>query len=144
MFALKRSVAGISILVFLFAASACFAESAIPNLLGTWTTKSKAILMLKDKSPGKWTHWEKQVTDVNAETVFTKQEGRLLWGVFKSQKHSEDFVAVIGFDDKTVYFVDQDGFIDASLVDKDTFQFVYRHAGPADSVISMGTWQRKK
>ena len=81
MFALKRSVAGISILVFLFAASACFAESAIPNLLGTWTTKSKAILMLKDKSPGKWTHWEKQVTDVNAETVFTAERLSATYGI---------------------------------------------------------------
>lgn len=145
MFTVKRSVAaGIALMAFFFVASICFAQSNIPNLMGTWTVKSQAALMMKDKSPGKWTHHEKQVNDLNAEAVFTKQEGRLLWGKFKSPRLSEEFIAVIGFDNKTLYFVDQDGFIDASLVDKDTIQSVYRHSGPADSVVSLGTWHRKK
>ena len=57
---------------------------------------------------------------------------------------SEDFIAVIGFDNKTIYVVDQDGFIDATLIDGNTIQSVYRHAGPADSVAALGIWQRKK
>ncbi len=100
--------------------------------------------MQKDKVPGKWTHHSKQMNALIAEAVFKKQDGRHLWGTFTSPKLSEDFMAVIGFDNKSIYFVDYDGFTDAVLVDKDTIQSVYRHSGPADSVISLGTWHRKK
>ena len=144
MITIKRSVAGIALLAFFFMAGICFAESAIPNLVGTWTVKAQASLMQKDKVAGKWTHHTKQMNSLIAEAVFTKQDGRHLWGTFTSPKLSEDFMAVIGFDNKSIYFVDQDGFIDAVLVDKDTIQSIYRHSGPADSVISLGTWHRKK
>ena len=100
--------------------------------------------MLKDKSPGKWTHFEKQVNELNAELVFTNQEGRLLWAKLTSPKHSEDSIGVIGFDNKSIYFVDQDGFIDAKLIDKDTLQYIYGHSGPANSVVAAGIMQRKK
>jgi hypothetical protein len=144
MITIKGSVAGIMLLGFFFTAGICLADSPIPNLLGTWTVKSRAILMLKGSAPGNWTHHTQQVNELTAEAVFKKQDGRLLWGHFTSPRMSEDFIAVIGLDNKTLYLVDQDGFTDAALVDKDTIQSIYRHTGPADSVISQGIWRRNK
>lgn len=144
MITVRKSVAGIILLTFFVTSGICFAGSTIPNLVGTWTVKSQAILMLKGDAPGKYTHYTKQVNTSGGEVVITKQEGRLLWGTFTSPKMTEDFIAAIGFDNKSISLVDQDGFMDGTLVDKDTIQSVYRHASPADSVISVGTWQRKK
>lgn len=140
----RKSVAGIILLTFFFTSGVCFADSSIPNLVGTWTVKTQAILMLKGDAPGKHTHYEKQVNTSGGEVVITKQDGRLLWGTFTSPKMTENFVAAIGFDNKSISLVDQDGFMDAKLIDKDTIQGIYRHATPADSVLSVGTWHRKK
>ena len=140
----RKSVAGIVLLTFFFVSGVCFADPAIPSLVGTWTVKSQAVLMLKGDAPGKYTHYAKQVNTSGGEVVITKQDGRLLWGTFTSPKMTENFIAAIGFDNKSISLVDQDGFMDGTIVDNDTIQGIYRHAAPADSVLSVGTWSRKK
>ncbi len=140
----RKSVAAIILLTFFFTAGICYADSAIPNLVGTWTVKSQAVLMLKGDAPGKYTHYAQQVNASGGEVVITKQDGRLLWGTFTSPKMTENFVAAIGFDNKSISLVDQDGYMDAKILDNDTIQGIYRHATPVDSVLSVGTWSRKK
>ena len=52
--------------------------------------------------------------------------------------------AVIGWDNKTIYFVDEDGFTDATIVNKDKITCIYRHVGDKDAVVAAGVWTRKK
>jgi hypothetical protein len=141
---MKKLVSGFIALLFVFAAVECFADASIPNLVGTWTVKSEAAFMSKGNTPGKWTHHTKPVSDTTGEMVFAKQEGRRLYGTFKTQRATESFVAIIGMDNKTVYMADQDGFTDAKIVDNDTMHVMYRHVTDADAVVVAGVMKRKK
>ena len=81
---------------------------------------------------------------LTAEAVFTKQEGRVLHGTFTSPRANEKFIAVIGMDNKSLYYADEDGFMDAKLVDRDTMEIVYRHSTPYDITVGVGIFTRKK
>ena len=51
---------------------------------------------------------------------------------------------VIGWDNKTLYLVDMDGFTDATLVSPDQITCIYRHVGAKDAVVAAGVWTRVK
>ena len=68
-------------------------------------------------------------------------------GTFKAPlADTEKFLAGIGLDkdNKTIYFVDEDGFMEGKIIDKDTIQVVYRHVTSFDIVVAVGVWTRKK
>ena len=130
--------------MLLLGTGVCFAEPAIPNLVGTWAVQSEAGFLAKGGEPGAWTHHKQEFSTLVAELVVTKQQGRVLYATFTSQLATENMVAVIGWDNKTVYFVDQDGFTDATIVNNDKITCIYRHVGPNDSVAAAGTWTRQK
>jgi hypothetical protein len=65
-------------------------------------------------------------------------------GTFKSNRATENFVAAIGYDNKTIYHADEDGFFEGKLIDKDTIEFVYRHVTPTESVVAVGVYTRNK
>jgi hypothetical protein len=65
-------------------------------------------------------------------------------GAFKSQRATEKFVAGIGLDNKTIYYADEDGFIEGKIIDKDTIEVIYRHVTAFDIVIGVGAWKRQK
>ena len=81
---------------------------------------------------------------VNAEAIITKQQGRIIHGSFKSSRATKNFIAAIGQDNKTIYYADEDGFLDGKIIDKNTIEYVYRHVTPADTVVGVGVWTRKK
>jgi hypothetical protein len=47
-------------------------------------------------------------------------------------------------DGKTIYFVTQDGFIDAVLTDPNTMDICYRHVEPASAVVAFNHMVRQK
>lgn len=120
------------------------ADPALSNLVGTWTVKSEGIVVLRGKDHGEKLHWKKDQTTLTAEAVFIAQQGRTFRGTFRSARAEEDFIGAIGHDGKTIKIVDNDGFLDGTMVDADTIEIVYRHATPKSSVISAGVWHRKK
>lgn len=130
--------------MLLLGTGVCFAEPGIPNLVGTWTVQSEAGFLAKGGEPGAWTHHKQEFSTLTAELVVTKQQGRVLYATFTSQLATENMVAVIGWDNKSVYFVDQDGFTDATIVSNDKITCIYRHVGPNDSVAAAGIWTRQK
>ena len=139
-----KKIIGVLLFVFLLGTGVCFAESEIPNLVGTWEIQSEAGLITKGGEFGIWTHHRQEFSTITAELVVTKQQGRVLYATYTSKLATEKLVAVIGWDNKTVYFVDQDGFTDATIVNKDKITSIYRHVGDKDSVVSAGVWTRKK
>ncbi|MHC1727657.1 MAG: hypothetical protein AB9866_16915 [Syntrophobacteraceae bacterium] len=140
---MKKTVM-IALLVFLLGTSVCFAGSGIPNLVGTWVVKAEGGVLIKGGTPGAKTHHNGEFSTLTAEAVVTRQQGRVLHGTFKSPKATENFMAVIGNDNKSVYYADEDGLMEGKIVSKDKLDMVYRHVGSSDTVVGVGTWTRKK
>lgn len=141
---MKRIILSVFLLAFFLGTGECFAEPGIPNLVGRWTVQSEAALLSKGSEAGAWTHHSQEFSRLNAELVVTKQQGRVLYATFTSKAASEKMAGVIGWDNKTVYFVDQDGFTDATIINNDKITCIYRHVGPQDSVVAAGVWTRQK
>jgi hypothetical protein len=141
---MKKLTVGIVLMAFLVGASLCFAESSIPNLVGTWSVKAEGGVITKGGASGSKTHHSGEFSTITAEAVVTKQQGRVLHGTFTSSKATESFIAVIGMDNKSFFYSDEDGFLEGRLVNKDKINAVYRHVTPADTVVGVGTWARKK
>ena len=141
---MKQIIVMIVVLVFLSGAGLCFAESAIPNMVGAWSVKAEGGVLLKGSASGIKTHHSGEFSTLTAEAVVTKQQGRVLHGIFKSPKATENFVAVIGPDNKSFYYADEDGIIEGKIVSKDKMEIIYRHVTSSDTVIGVGTWTRKK
>ncbi len=134
----------IAVLIFVFGGGICFAEPAIPNLVGTWTVKAEGAVLRKGATPGAKTHHSGDFDTLTAEAVVTKQQGRVLHGTFKSPRAAENFIAVIGPDNKSFFCADEDGTIEGKIVRKDKMEVIYRHVTTSDAVIAVGTWTRKK
>ncbi len=122
----------------------CFADSGIPNLVGTWTVQAEGAVLLKAAAARVETHHSGDFSTLKAEAVVTKQQGRVLHGTFKSSKVTEKFVAVIAMDNKSIYFADEDGFMEGQISSKDKINVIYRHSSPTDTVVAVGTWTRKE
>jgi hypothetical protein len=141
---MKKIVISFTLLAFLLGTAICFAESGIPNLVGTWTVQAEGGVLLKGVAHGAKTHHRGEFSTLKAEAVVTKQQGRVMHGIFKSQRAAEKFVAVIAEDNKSFYYADEDGFMEGNMVNKDTMNVIYRHVTANDTVIGVGTWTRKK
>ena len=132
------------LLLFLLGTGVCSASESVPNLVGTWAVKSEAALLTKGNSPGEWTHHQTPLSTLTAEIVFTKQQGRVFYATFTSKLATENMAGVIGWDNKTLYLVDMDGFTDATIVTPDKITCIYRHVGAKDAVVAAGVWTRVK
>ena len=141
---MKKIVISFTLLAFLLGTAICFAESVIPNLLGTWTVQSEGAVLLKGAVHGAKTHHRGEFSTFKGEWVVTKQQGRVLHGIFKSPRATEKFVAVIAMDNKSLYLADEDGFLEGQISNNDKINVIYRHAGSADTVVAVGTLTRKK
>ncbi|MDQ7824879.1 MAG: hypothetical protein RDV48_18920 [Candidatus Eremiobacteraeota bacterium] len=141
---MKRILWSALLVMFLFSAAACFAAQEIPNLVGTWTAKAEGGVMVKGEKPGAKTHYTEPFGTLSAEITIEKQQGRVLHGTFKSPRATEKFIAIIGRDNKKMYYADEDGFLDGTIIDKNTLEVVYRHVTAKDAVVAVGVWTRKK
>jgi hypothetical protein len=141
---MKKIVISFTLLAFLLGTAICFADSGIPNLVGTWTVRAEGGVILKGPAHGTKTHHRGEFSTLTAEAVVTKQQGRVLHGIFKSPRAAEKFVAVIAEDNKSFYYADEDGFMEGQISNKDTINLIYRHITANDTVIGVGTWKRKK
>ncbi len=144
MVSIKQTGVAIAVLALMLKAGICFAEPAVANLVGTWVVKAEGAVLLKGAAPGAKTHHSGEFSALIAEAVVTKQQGRVLLGTFKSPSATEKFIAVIGMDNKSFYFSDEDGTLEGKIVSKDRMEVVYRHVTASDTVIAVGTWTRKK
>jgi hypothetical protein len=133
-----------SVFLIILSTSFCWAGPEIPSLVGVWNVKSEGGVLLRGDKLGKTTHWEQKQTSLSAEANVSKQDGRVIYGTFKSSRANEQFIAVIGHDNKSLYFVDEDGYLDGKIINPDTIEIIYRHVTPTDSVAAVGVWTRKK
>jgi hypothetical protein len=141
---MKKITISAIVLVVLFGMGICSADSDIPNLVGTWSVQAEGAVLLKGADHGAKTHHRGEFSTLKAEWVVTKQQGRVLHGIFKSPRATEKFVAVIALDNKSLYQADEDGFMEGQISNNDQINIIYRHSGSTDTVVAVGTCTRKK
>ncbi|WP_200373773.1 hypothetical protein [Thiocystis violacea] len=140
----RKSALGLALAGSLLGGGLCAAESEIPNLVGTWVVEAEGGVLAKGPDIREETHHRGEFSTLKAEAVVTKQQGRVLHGVFTAPRATEKFIAVIGLDNKTLAFADEDGFLDGEIVNDDRLNVIYRHSTATDTVVGVGTWTRKK
>jgi hypothetical protein len=122
-----------------FCSTVSFADSPVPNLVGTWVEKSDKVVLVKgDKTP-----WQDK-PGISCETRIIEQKGRIIHGEAILPSGVEKIAGIIAADNKSVYMVDEDGTIDLKIINKDKIQFVHRHVMNNDCSVVAGTWTRKK
>jgi hypothetical protein len=141
---MKKLIVVIVVLSFWAGAALCFAESGIPDMVGSWSVKAEGGVITKNSAAHAKTHHSGEFSKLNAEVVVTKQQGRVFHGTFTSPKATESFAGVIGMDNKSVFIADEDGFAEGKIGNKNKINFIYRHVSPSDTVVAVGTWTRKK
>jgi hypothetical protein len=120
-------------------------QSTTSNLTGIWNVESFGSVMPKSSMPGEWTHHKDYYSHLTAQAIITDQQGRVLHGIFMAPLgKNESFIAVIGMDNNSMYFADQDGFMDLQIVNNDLMTGIYRHITANDTVVAEGTWTRAK
>ncbi|MDQ7784110.1 MAG: hypothetical protein RDU20_14595 [Desulfomonilaceae bacterium] len=122
------------------------AESAVPDLKGTWIVKDYGVRHHLSQDPPAKTHAETRARFLEVDFTITidTQEGFRFSGTKSSKKWKEAISGVIGFDNKTVYMVDDNGFSFCRLVSPDTMEHIYLHATPHHSAVARGTMKRKR
>jgi len=142
---MRKSIFVLLPAIFILSALPCFAEPSVPDLVGTWTVKGTGSVILKGNKTGDITHWKSaDQKTLNAEAKIIEQKGRIIKGEFISSRAAEKFIGIISVDGKMVNFVDEDGYIDLMIINKDKMHGIYRHVKKEDSVIADAEWIRKK
>jgi hypothetical protein len=125
----------IVVLATLTAAPAA-AESAIPDLRGTWKGNSETIIL----GAGNPHHAappsaEPRLNSVAFTMTVDKQDGRRFSGTFSSARGDDKFVAVISRN-STIFLVDDDGYTVGTMLASNRMELCYMHLSQATRLAS--------
>jgi len=128
-------LACISILAVLATVPAT-AETAIPDLRGTWTGESETIVLGR----GNPHHRAKPSAQPRLNSVaFTmtidKQDGRRFSGTFSSARGSEKVIAVVSRSG-AIYLIDDDGYSVGTMLAPNRMELCYMLQSPATRIAS--------
>lgn len=118
------------------AAAPAAAETAIPDLRGTWKGESESIVM----GPGNPHHSAAPAAGPRFNSVpFTmtidKQDGRRFSGTFSSPRGNDTIIAVISRTN-TIVLVDDDGYTVGALLAPNRMELCYMRLSPDARVAS--------
>ncbi|HKA80544.1 MAG TPA: hypothetical protein VKD43_10940 [Xanthobacteraceae bacterium] len=119
-----------------FAAVPAAAETAIPDLRGTWTGESESIVLGR----GNPHHSAKQSAEPRLSSVaFTmtidKQDGRRFSGTFASTRGTDKIIAVVSRSG-AIYMVDDDGYTVGTMLAPNRMELCYMTQSKAAGVAS--------
>ena len=129
-------LATLATLTGLIAANAALAQTAVPDLRGTWKGESETIIL----GAGNPHHAAPPATAPRLSSVpFTltidKQEGRRFSGTFSSSSGTETVIAVIS-QSGTIYMVDDDGYLVATMLAPNRLELCYLLQSPSSRIAS--------
>jgi hypothetical protein len=112
------------------------AQTAIPDLRGTWKGQSETIILgagnsHHDASPGA----EPRLNSVAFTMTIDKQDGRRFSGTFSSARASEKVIAVVSRTG-AIYMVDDDGHDIGMILAPNRMELCYLKQSPASRVAS--------
>jgi hypothetical protein len=118
------------------AAAPAAAETAIPDLRGTWKGESETIVL----GAGNPHHAVTQSAAPRlSSAAFTltvdQQDGRRFSGTFSSARGSETVVAIVSRTG-TIYMVDDDGYNVATMLAPNRMELCYLHLSSASRIAS--------
>jgi hypothetical protein len=111
------------------------AETALPDLRGTWKGESQSIVLGGSSHHPAAQAAAPRLTSVPFTLVIDKQDGRRFSGTFSSARHSETVIAVISRSG-TIYMVDDDGYDVATMLAPDRMEICYLHLSSASRIAS--------
>ena len=107
----------------------CAAQSAVPDLRGTWKGDSESVMLgagNSHHSAGKAS--EPQLRSVPFTLVVDKQDGRRFSGTFSSPRGSEKIVAVVSRNG-TILLADDDGYTTGTMLAPNKIELCYLRMG---------------
>jgi hypothetical protein len=136
-------LAWISIFAALVAVPAV-AETAIPDMRGTWTGESESIIRGRGNP-----HHRAKATDeprlnsVPFTMIIDKQDGRRFSGTFSSPRQTEKVIAVVSRTG-TIYLADEDGFTLGTLLAPNRIELCYLQQTPGVHIASCAELTKKQ
>lgn len=108
-----------------FAAAPAAAQTAIPDVRGTWKGESESIVLGRGNEHHAGPRSNKpRLSMVQFTMTIDMQDGRRFSGTFSSAKHSEQVIAVISRAG-TIYMVDDDGWTSGTMLAPDKMELCY-------------------
>jgi hypothetical protein len=112
------------------------AETAIPDLRGTWTGQSESIVSgganpHHGAEPGA----EPRLSNVAFTMVVDKQDGRRFSGTFSSARGKDPIIAVVSRTG-AIYMIDDDGYTVGAMLAPNRMELCYMRLSPAARVAS--------
>ncbi len=120
----------------MLAAIPAAAETAIPDLRGTWKGESESLVL----GGGNPHHPSTQANEPQLRSVpFTltvdKQDGRRFSGTFSSPRSSEKVIAVISRNG-TIFMADDEGYTNGTLLAPNRMELCYLHVSSVSRIAS--------
>jgi len=125
------------------AASAAVAQTAPPDMKGTWVGTSASIVTGKTKHHAAPAGDKPLLDNIEFTYVIDGQDGHRFWGTLSSPHSKEMMTGVVGLDGTTIVARTSEGEINGTLVDSDTIQLIYSAGGPA-TVVAVNTMKRRR
>jgi hypothetical protein len=112
------------------------AETAIPNLIGTWKGESESIVLGggNPHHPATASN-EPQLRSVPFTLTIDKQDGRRFSGTFSSARSSEKVIAVISRSG-VIFMADDEGYTDGTMLAPNRMELCYLHVSSAARIAS--------
>ena len=119
------------------AAMPATAETAVPDLRGTWTGESELIVMggANPHHAAATPAPEPRFSSIAFTLTVEKQDGRRFSGKFTSARTSDTVIAVISRSG-SIYMVDDDGYTVGTLLAPNRMELCYMHLSSAARVAS--------
>jgi len=112
------------------------AETAIPDLRGTWTGESESVVLGRgNPHHGGKRSAEPRLSSVKFTMTIDKQDGRRFSGKFSSARGSEKVIAVVSRSG-AIYLVDDDGYSFGTMLAPDRMELCYMLQSPATRLAS--------
>jgi hypothetical protein len=119
----------------LIAAVPAAAETAVPDLRGTWKGNSESVVS-GGANPHHATHSaETRFSTIAFTLTVDKQDGRRFSGTFVSARSNDQVVAVIGRNG-SIYMADDDGYTVGTLLAPNRMELCYLHSSSGAKVAS--------
>jgi hypothetical protein len=112
------------------------AQTAIPDLRGTWKGESESIVLGggNPHHPATAAN-EAQLRSVPFTLTIDKQDGRRFSGTFSSPRSSEKVVAVISRSG-VIFLADDEGYTDGTMLAPNRMELCYLHVSSASRIAS--------
>jgi len=120
----------------MLAAIPAAAETAIPDLRGTWKGESESLVLGGGNPHHPSTQAnEPQLRSVPFTLTIDKQDGRRFSGTFSSPRSSEKVIAVISRNG-TIFMADDEGYTNGTILAPNRMELCYLHVSSVSRIAS--------